>query len=475
MIIRLVSRRRGLLIAASILGYLLLAIWMPLPLNVLIPADVRSFSPSLPAGLAYVGLIAVLHGCYWWLARPLLDGRWRPALPAILGLAFLFALPTIFTYPVNANDLYRYALRGRITAIHGQNPFLAPPAAFPEETLLPLAGEWAESTTPYGPVWEIMAAGVAFLGGERPVPLLLAYKLLAIGAHLAVAAALWRALAGRPPAERRWLTALWAWNPALLLIFGVDGHNDVVMLLWLVLGWLALDSALRRRSVPLSAAAFGIMTLAPLTKAIGLLAIPIYGLYALRQFPRPEERLRLVIVSALTGLALAVLAFLPFGSPLQLVERLVSEAAAGASFSPLTLLFLLAGEVGIERQLVDLSAMFVSGMVVAFLTTLWFVWRGSSPHRATAGLLAVYVFLAFNFRIWYPAWLLPFLLLAPEKRPALRAGLWFLFLAQGSVFIYSHLWAYLLEQNDFLAHLIGVGVVFGGTAFVWGRGGGGDR
>src|SRR5690606_28568743 len=167
------------------------------------------------------------------------------------------------------------------------------------------------------------------------------FKALTLLAHLSVGIVIWQSTAGLPANGRAARTLLWLWNPALLLTFVMDAHNDALMLLWLALGYLLWQ---RDRPLP----AFLMMCLAPLTKGIGLLPLPFFFVEMVRQLPAGQPRLRFIVGSVGGGLVLALLAFLPFGSPLDLVQRLLLEAADVGGFSPVTLLILLAQALGIS-------------------------------------------------------------------------------------------------------------------------------
>ncbi|MCB9445233.1 MAG: polyprenol phosphomannose-dependent alpha 1,6 mannosyltransferase MptB [Ardenticatenaceae bacterium] len=338
-----------LIFVASLLGYGLAWVWFPLrPYFNHIPlADIRTFTPSMGYGLAYVGWLVGLYGLYW-LAYQLMR-RWErldvslPTRPfplwLILITTLLLALPLIQTYPINANDIYRYVIRGRISSVYGQNPFVMAPDAFTNDPFLPFAGEWVGATSPYGPIWEMLAAAVTAFSRDNLYLGLILFKAVGLAAHLAVTGLIWRLLAGQPAAERAARTLLWAWNPALLLMFVVDGHNDVLMLFWLLLGWLIMQ----RRP----AAGLVVLLLGALTKPIGLLPLPFFALWAWRQMAGSRARLRLVLWTVVGGGTAAFLTFLPFGSPLNLLTRLQSEASAGASFSPAALILLLANSAGL--------------------------------------------------------------------------------------------------------------------------------
>ena len=458
------QKKIGLIFVVSLVGYCLAWVWFPLRpnFNQLPLADIRTFTPSLLYGLAYAVWLSGLYGLYG-LAYRLLKQRARPfPLWLILFTTLLLALPLLQTYPINANDIYRYVIRGRIGSIYGQNPFAVPPDALVGDPFLPFAGEWGGATSPYGPVWEMVATAVTTISRDNLYLGLILFKTVGMAAHLAVTALIWRLLAARPAAERAARTLFWAWNPALLLMFVVDGHNDVMMLFWLLLGWLVMQ---RRSAVGLVVMLFG-----ALTKPIGLLPLPFFFIWGWRQMPDNQARWRFLLMTVVGGATAVFLTFLPFGSPLDLLTRLQSEALAGASFSFSALLLLLASWTGVSLTAVHINglALVMVGLLVGGLVWLgWLGWHGRSPLRAAADSFLAYIFTALNFRLWYTTWLFPWLLLDNQLASfRLRAGLWLLLTTQLSVLIYGHLRVYVLGGNYLLAHLVGLAFTFGLPLFL---------
>lgn len=447
----------GWLVLASLIGYLLFALWFPLfpRFNHVPLADIYTFAPTLAGGLGYAAVFTLLYWLYllcWRQAN-------RLSLTVILLLTAVYALPLLFTFPINANDIYRYFIRGRITVVHGQSPYALAPADFPDDPYLPLAGEWGGETSPYGPLWEGVAAAVTAVFPDNLALALNAFKVLGLAAHLGAAGLIWLCLAGRDPAERAGRTLLWAWNPALLLIFVMDAHNDALMMVWLLLGY-----GLMQRGRLLSGIV--VMALAPLTKPIGLLPLPFFVMAAVQALPNWPARLRFLLVGGLACLGLAMLAFLPFGSPLELAGRLLREAAGGASFSAGALLILLARGFGWNLEVAPVANIATGLFVLAALWLVWLGWRGRSPLRGAADIFAAYLVQALNFRIWYAAWPFPWLLLEEDKEardslsPRLLTGLLFLLTTQLSVVWYIHVRIYWFGRDHLLAHLIGVPLTF---------------
>jgi hypothetical protein len=450
-----------LLVLPSLVGYIAIALIFPLSPDLNRPPlpDIFDFTPSLGAGLAYTALIGALFVFYWLAYRRV---RHQPVpLAVILSVAVVFCVPLIAAFPYNSTDVYRYFIRARVLVVHGQSPFVAPPSAFPGDPFVPLAGEWATATSPYGPLWELVAAGITLIRPQNLQVTLILFKTLASALQLAIGAVIWANLGGDlAPSERCGRALLWAWNPALLLISAVNAHNDTLMLFWLVLGWWLF----RRR--PLGGLL--VLALAPLTKPIALLALPFFYVAALRRAEDSRSRLRLLVVAG-GSLGLALLSFLPFallsGQPgsslVDLVQRLVTEAGEGGGFSPTALLVLLVRYAG-----GNLSVRWVTGAAsllfgIFFFWLIWWAARGRSPLRSVADGLAGYLAQAFKFRIWYAAWPFPWLLLdSTDGRSRLTAGVWFLLTTQLSVFVYSHLWRLYFYPDHVWTHVIGVPFTF---------------
>ena len=467
---RRAAHRLGLLAGVSLAGYVILRLWMPLAPYAEPAArpDIAWFAPWPWGVVAYTALLLALFWVYWRAYRLLLASDERIRLAAVMLPAALFSIVLVGAFPANALDIYNYLLLGRVQAIFGQNPYLTPSAAIPLETWLPYAGEWGADISPYGPVFQVAANLIARVSGDHLLAGLLLFKALGALLMLGCALLIWLLLAHSAPGRRAAHTLLWAWNPALLLIFVMNGHNDGLMIFWLLLGlWLVQ----RRRP----ALGFAVMMLAPLTKLSGLLPIPFFFLAALRTLPTWHGRIRLTLATAAAALVVVAAAFLPYGSPIALLVRLV-RAAGSTGYSLLAAITLAAQQLGFVPDRNVLAAAGILALVLVALWLAWRTWRGRSAQRAAADINVAYPLLSLGFRIWYAAWPFPWLVLDAPDVPAdptraardrwmaefrLRAGIWYLLTTQLSVLIYGPVRIALLGQSLYLAHLIGVAFAFG--------------
>jgi hypothetical protein len=187
-----------------------------------------------------------------------------------LTLTLLPALPS--------DDIFSYILYGRISALHHANPLITTPASFPHDPFLTLV-YWQNTRSVYGPVWLLLSSGVSLLaealGGGLAVYVAL-FKLLGLATHLANTALIWLILGRLTPRRRLAGTLLYAWNPLCLLEFCASGHNDALMLLFLLLGVYAFV----RQQEALGLIAIG---LSIATKIVPIALIPFYLLYCARR------------------------------------------------------------------------------------------------------------------------------------------------------------------------------------------------
>lgn len=208
------------------------------------PNPGRGLALALTLGLALGPLAAFLLTL--WLAWPKanaradqsLGGDGHAALPIVLGFAVAFWAVGVLALPQADSDVYGYLAFARVAGVYHANPYTTQPAEFPSDPVLAYIPEgWARSTTPYGPVWAFLSAGLASLTpGSVPASLIgLRLSLLAVNLANALLIA---ALLGR--ARPAWVlpgVLLYAWNP-IVALKGAS-HNEPVMLLFVLLAFYA--------------------------------------------------------------------------------------------------------------------------------------------------------------------------------------------------------------------------------------------
>ncbi|HXH21192.1 MAG TPA: polyprenol phosphomannose-dependent alpha 1,6 mannosyltransferase MptB [Dehalococcoidia bacterium] len=221
----------------------------------------------------------------------------RTAWRVAIGVAVLAPVTLVYTYPALAADVFDYLMNGRVVSEYGMNPYTHPPLEFAADPYYPPVG-WKGLPAVYGPVWIAVMAALTEVCGSNTLAALLATKALSVGAHWAAAGTVYLLARRLTPGKELFAFVAHAWNPLAVIHFAVDGHNDSLLLLFLLAAvWLALD---RRWEV-----AFPVLTLSVLVKFVPAVLFPLL-LWQARREPR----------AALTGLAASVLLAGMFFAPL---------------------------------------------------------------------------------------------------------------------------------------------------------------
>ena len=498
-----------LLAGLSALIYLLVFTW-PFPLtrfySTIPPVDYTKLTGYSPGGLvAYVLAIGSLFGLYLWAIRlttpvdkqaPAGVATLTPSggQPPAVGGRFIFfssallAAVSVFAYPLTAIDLFIYALRTRGWALYGLNPLAAAPEQLQRgDPWIGLAAEWMNAPSPYGPVWEWLSLGAFHLSGGDFLPHLLALKLLAALAYLGCVWLVYQIMRQLRPAWAIAGTIAFAWSPLVLLESVQNGHNDIVMVFFLLAAiWvlnLPIFESVNKSAPPLPPFASSLiqvalvsvlLALSILVKFVTIMIVPFFLLALAMSQPNWLRRIGVMIISGLLIGAVVVGLMLPIWPGRENWAVLETGSQAGRSLLALLILGL--------RDSLGLSLAFDvsrnSLLVILATIYLYFLWqtlaklRQRSPAASLPTLpiwpsfyiLCWYVLLAAPvFHAWYLLWFLPLApLLLPNRRPFI-AGAVFSVTALLIIpyFETIRVWYPALLQNQLIGHLIGVPLLIG--------------
>ena len=344
-------------------------------------AAISEHSPVRPPGDWRAAWTWGLVGAFVLYVVGLAVLRRRPApRAAVVVLAAAIQLAPLGAPLLLSTDAYSYWDYGRIEAVHHGNPYADRPSRFPHDPAYRRMGrDWQHKPSVYGPVFTLGSEGVAHAAGKSPHSATRAFRIAAALAMVALAAlaSLWGSFAA----------AFVGWSPLLALHFAGGGHNDVLMMLF-VLAALAAARAFRPGWA-------GVGWVAALSiKMTALLFLPLRALEAHRRGRRVSHA-----SFAAAALAVAVVASIRYGahwlgvlSPV--ANQLHSTSSLGLPY--------WGDKLGFpERYARD-------GLLVAFalfyVWLLWEAWRG----RARLGLAACGLLLATSWlQPWYAVWAVP--------------------------------------------------------------------
>lgn len=374
----------------------------------------------------------------------------RNALRFVVMITGIALLMLLVGRGMLSSDVHSYVWYGRIPALEGGNPYIDTP----QEYIGRDAEGWMEwevwnGTLPsvYGPLWIFLAEGVTFLaqavGGKELAIHVLGHRLLSDAAHLINIWLVWKVAGeiarrvlirgGREPDERT--RAAWqlgaaityAWNPLVMFEFGLSGHNDSIMIFFLLVTVLLLLQGMWRwAAVALAGAA--------MVKLTALLFLPFYLIWVWRKWWNAQthygldsgpnemrERGIRVGQSLVIMVGISLVMLWPFGGPWPLLEAVSTNPAARQHTNSIAAFVIeVLGINGEWAQWVRWGQQALAIVLLAVVT--WRTWAASQKgvHPIIEGWgWAIMVYLLVGspwFWPWYATWLfVPLALLWPGR------------------------------------------------------------
>lgn len=430
-----------LLLGVGVLFGLVLLAGLVLPLS--IPANPRVFpEPAPPAiilgrgwsgalrlALPLVLLLALFVAALAAAARAC--GR-RAALVVLAGTA-LFSVALLPMNPVAAGDVFHNVSDARTLWVHGRDPAVYPPDAFPNDPFLKNVATWRSTPSAYGPLWYDISGLPLPLAGTSLWPNVLGQKLI-MAALLFAATLLAMKLAERTGANAVLAGVLVGWNPLLQWETAGNAHNDVLMVAF-ALG--ALLAVTRRRSWLL---VFPLLALSIASKSVLVVLGPVLLVWMLRQRRTPWRRIAL---SLALGAAVLAVVYAPVFEGIDTILALNREAGHVTS-SPGAIAHVLIWEqfnINGVRILHGMQLVLYPIFAVAFGVLLWRIPRDADAAALLRAsfwtVFLVMVLLTWWFMPWYLFWLVP--LAAPLRSTRLRTVA--VAFSAGALLVYvPHMW-----------------------------------
>jgi alpha-1,6-mannosyltransferase len=298
--------------------------------------------------------------------------------------------------PLFSHDVYSYVDYARLGVLHGLDPYVFRPDAFPADPAFAHV-TWTRVVSAYGPLFTLLTYPLAWL----PVSAAVAALKLAAGASVLGIAILVARIAPGRGVNPLGAAAFVALNPVVLLQVVGGGHNDALAMLVATAGIAAVLSARQASGGAAFAAAFAL-------KPPAALAAPFALLAATRD---RRSAAQLLAGAALATLAIVAVAGAAFGWHWLRAIALIGNHQGKTSHMsvPTT----LARLTGIDETAVRAAALAVYGIAFAYLLAR--TWRGEDWLRmaawASLGLL-----LATSWLLpWYLIWSLPLAALSRDR------------------------------------------------------------
>ncbi|MGH7505527.1 MAG: hypothetical protein ACRELX_07735 [Longimicrobiales bacterium] len=363
----------------------------------------------LVPSIVFVALLAVLSRRREALNDPLARSlfRWAAA----------FAVVLAFAHPVLVQDFWLSAGWGRLIA-RGVNPYYV--NLDPQVTAgLPL--DYLGLLMTYGPLWALVAGAVMAVAGAGPFVAGLLFKASLACAWIGALALVAHLLRTRPAADRCVGMAIAGWLPLGAFQIVAEGHNDVGMVLLLLL-WLALLERGRHLAGTVSLAA---------SVLVKYLSAPLFLLDLLHTIRSRGKRWTAYLPYAAAAALLGLVVFgIFFRSPAFFAST--AHMADWHFFTPRDGVVTTGRLLGIEPSLGSLGGMLVAALAIGvqgfFLLLLaygvWRYWRTPAPESFRYAVLTMTAGILFGVvgHIW--PWFLAWGLVIAALHPASAITRW---------------------------------------------------
>lgn len=345
--------------------------------------------------LAFTAL-GILYWIGWRAAR---RAKGRFAWGFVFAGSILSCAALLWLYPFDAADMFDNIIHGRMLGIYGANPFLLTASAYSSDPFYPYMA-WKYATSAYGPLWEILAGITARLAGDGILANVIAFKLLLTGFFMGCVGL--TALILKKIAPERALAGVLfiAWNPIILYETIGNGHNDIVMVFWILLAVWAIQ---KRQYI------FSILALSAgvLVKFIPLLLIPTAAILILKRLPDMRSRLKFLAESGIASASLIGAFYAPFWHGLNTLS-IARRMELMSDSIPAVVYHYLSPTIGTERATHLVSA---GALGLIFLFVIWQGWHAwhlfteVDFSQAAFNILVFYLLAAcLWFQQWYALW-----------------------------------------------------------------------
>lgn len=418
--------------------------------------------------LAFVGFmigIGLFGASYVRMVIASRDTRFTDLKWSIVLTTVALLLAFTMMYPTNAIDVFIYAARSHLLTAHAENPNRALPLAFWEiDPFVRFASkQWADNVSPYGPLWNLIAAPITAFDGDRILVAVLGFKLVNGAALTAIGVFIYRAMLVRAPERALSATLLWLWNPLVLWEGIGNAHNDVIMMLPIAAALWAWETGRIRWMVPLIVAS-------ALIKYVAVIMVPVALAAAVRRETTARGRTVLLGTALAWTIVLVWISLYPF---YDLAALWLSVREQGARFSSSVGYVVARGgrRLGAGKELAgvvqEAGYALTAGAIVTGTFACWIDPR--RLPRTTLAVITIFLLLGtMNFRPWYVIWIVALAPFTASRGTWSRTVVWSL----AALLSYGHyVWVRRIWPDAtvdwFWFELVGVGIALGPVLFMY--------
>ncbi|MHA7171489.1 polyprenol phosphomannose-dependent alpha 1,6 mannosyltransferase MptB [Arthrobacter monumenti] len=329
---------------------------------------------------------------------------WGPeARSATMTAVLAWGAPMMFAIPLFSRDVYAYIVQGQMV-INGLNPYQEGFSQISNWFSSGADGLWAQSPTPYGPLFLWLEEWVVWLSAGHQELSILLFRLVALaGVVLCIIYIPKLAeLHGINPNRALWLTVA---NPLFLINFIASVHNDALMIGLALAGLYYTATSKALRGVLL-------VTLSIAVKPVTIVFLPFVGLLWAGKGAGWGRKLFYWVLTAAVSFGVLGLLGLFNGYGFGWIGAMATPGSLWIWYSPVGIagwaVATIFSAFGLDGWTFG-NVVHLMGPAAAVVIILILVFKGSYERiiRRLAIAFGALVFLSPIIQSWYVVWLIP--------------------------------------------------------------------
>ena len=348
-------------------------------------------------GIIVIGLLTVFSIIYLLIIKKekaIFKSR-KQILISIMIVAFIFTI----ILPFLSSDIYYYMGDSWLAAKYDENPYYTTVLDLQKQgindEILDNTGVWKGTTSVYGPLWNSIARVLVSLSFGNVTIALFVFKIAAYLIHILNSYLIYKITKSNK------YMLLYGLNPLVLIEFLSNVHNDIYLILFML---LALYFLIRKRNI-LGTIIF--LALSISIKYSTALIVPFILIYYFKD-KTVFKRVMYCCISGVSIIGLVVLLYLPYFKDITIFTNMLVQ---GSKYSQSILLLLMqvfnASVFKTINSIIIPLFIFIYIVVVIKLLFSKVITRRKILRRYNLVMLIFIFIVLATFQKWYVLWLLP--------------------------------------------------------------------
>ena len=349
------------------------------------------------SGIIIIGLLLIFSVLYLLIIKKenKLFKNQKQIIVLILAISFIFML----ILPYLSSDIYYYMGDSWLLSKYKQNPYYVAVSDLQDQgindEILENTGYWKNTTSIYGPLWNSIAKMLISLSFGSVTVGLFIFKVVSYLIHILNCCLIYKITKSRK------YMLLYGLNPLVLIEFLSNVHNDIYLVLFIL---LSLYFLIRKKSIIFTIL---FLALSVSIKYSTVLLVPFILIYCFRKKTVPK-RILYCFISGVSIIAFVVLLYMPYYRDMSIFTNMLVQ---GSKYSQSLLTYILLNGSSNLFEIanfivIPLFAIIYIFIIIDILFKPKITLKNILTKYNIAMLLFVFVVLA-TFQKWYVLWLLP--------------------------------------------------------------------